>query len=112
MKYTPGPWFVEGWSVLCGNQNDPEIIARTDLDDPMAVANRPNAHGMTTAEDNARLIAAAPDLLAALEVIAEGAEENWNDWAKNGYETTEPIDFARVTKEKARAAIAKAKPNG
>ncbi len=52
--HTPGPWRVEGWSDAIGSGN-------TVLDDD----GRAVSDGRISAAD-ARLIAAAPDLLAAL----------------------------------------------
>ena len=79
--HTPGPWKVNGYMV------------RTDCKISLFVANC--CYGATDAiEANARLIAAAPELLAALEWAVETAdtEQYEADW------------YAA-----ARAAIAKAK---
>lgn len=76
-KHTPGPWEV------CGKlQYEPRIhIMKIEGrfleigDDISCIALIPLNH--PEAEANARLIAAAPDLLAALEQIAgEGADDN------------------------------------
>lgn len=60
--HTPGPWRAEGWEGVTVNAAD----GCTILACPGA------SQGATLAETkaNARLIAAAPDLLAALEEIA------------------------------------------
>lgn len=72
MSHTPGPWTARGFVV--------------------ETAERKVAYTILT--EDARLIAAAPDLLAALERIA--AEPEW------GAVAAELIDIAR-------AAVAKAK---
>lgn len=101
-KHTPGPWFIVGW----------EIHDRTTYF---------NTHGVRTGETpnsicalhpmpcdnvdaNARLIAAAPELLEALEhFIAFYSDEN-----SNVYKGSMPV-FLRGVRNEARAAIAKAK---
>jgi hypothetical protein len=82
--HTPGPWCAEGHNVFKGAR--PLPLALFIADCSHSGAHRPQAE----TEANARLIAAAPELLAALiEVVAEADRE-----------TTPFI--------KARAAIAKA----
>ena len=100
MAHTPGPWGVPDW-------NEFGVITVT------------NAHGQPVAgvylwpekaqeEANARLIAAAPDLLEAFTNYLE-AEDIYNKavtpqaTAKAGY-------AVREKREAARAAIAKASP--
>jgi gentisate 1,2-dioxygenase len=86
-KHTPGPWkIVDAWNDhMVEGQNGEEIIWQ---DGP---------HGTPTInEANARLIAAAPDLLEALENLADYVDERAGD------NECRPI-------ENARAAIAKAK---
>jgi hypothetical protein len=61
MHHTPGPWFTEATSKI-GH------VAICDSDG-FTICN-PSPMGA----DNARLIAAAPDLLAALQAIREAAE--------------------------------------
>ena len=92
-KHTPGPWVLEnrGYKFIVSKPGDGYItrdVCRMDASTMSAFAQ----------EANARLIAAAPDLLEALKKIA--AIENrmfGSDW--------EEIDEAR---EIARAAIAAA----
>jgi hypothetical protein len=56
-QYTPGPWHVSGdGGGIWSRPNDPSVA--------VAVSNRPLAER----DANARLIAAAPDLLAALDM--------------------------------------------
>ena len=88
-KYTPGPWkVVKDAFGFCINQRDDDdgnIRAIADI--------RKYAPGGGTAEGNARLIAAAPELLDALQEIEVFMGADFDDL---------PIA------SKARAAIAKA----
>ncbi len=62
MKHTPGPWtFVQG-----GSGNFPTWNVRIGSN----LITLPFASSMDKLDADARLIAAAPDLLAALEVLA------------------------------------------
>ena len=87
-KHTPGPWVVE--SLVDGHDiHAPEsgcFVATTS--DPEMV------WGAVTRKGDAHLIAAAPMLLAALELIESAKDRGFG------------IDYARGC---ARAAIAKAK---
>ena len=70
-KHTPGPWEVDGFSVMAGVGAEYGDLAYATAGDghadPDCHLNRPDAERLA----NATLIAAAPDLLAALEEIAE-----------------------------------------
>jgi len=96
-KHTPGPWKVQGNSIVT-NTPRPEgcycdvIIAETPH------CYEPKDHIWPVIAANARLIAAAPDLLAALKHIADliGVP---ND------------DESKAISETARKAIAKAEGN-
>jgi len=84
-KHTPGPWSV---------QYETDIAAREDGVGPVDVAHvyMRTAPGRT--EANARLLAAAPELLEALKSMCEG------------FKPLKDADFPALAK--ARAAIAKA----
>lgn len=94
-KHTPGPWHVTGNYVICadsiklGKPYRHDVPVASMFDDPLT---------RQQMDANARLIAAAPDLLAALEHL---------DNATN--EPSLGIDLVEAS-DKARAAIAKAKP--
>ena len=80
-KHTPGPWEkAEPFATVRapGRPCIADCGSRSDLD----------------AQANARLIAAAPDLLAALEYIMAWTPNDWN---------------AETARDMARAAIAKAR---
>ena len=92
-QYTPGPWHAGGLTVYGGSG------AR------LTVADTTCCGSMTRAEDeaNAQLIAAAPDLLAALDLLTQLATSQLNQSA---------TDFGLVNCDAlaaARAAITKAK---
>jgi hypothetical protein len=63
-QHTPGPWLCEavGISVACGQK---KIVATFEIELEIEGAS------VFDMQANARLIAAAPELLAALEKIAE-----------------------------------------
>jgi hypothetical protein len=84
-KHTPGPWVAIDHEIFADNQS------RNIADVWISFANIEDEE----AKANARLIAAAPDLLEALEAFAEYAE-------KGTWGSLDPVT-------QARAAIAKAK---
>jgi hypothetical protein len=105
-KHTPGPWkwsmsgtFDKSRVLAPTGQGDEHVtIATTDLTHihaAFAMTGESVPDGFTHAneEANARLIAAAPDLLAALQWAMDNAE-----WSNDTATGTDPI----------RAAIAKA----
>jgi hypothetical protein len=62
-KHTPGPWFVVEYAGFWNLQADPYYTDEGDLLDQEHYA---------AAEANAKLAAAAPDLLAAARIAASG----------------------------------------
>ncbi|MCW7544863.1 hypothetical protein N7I30_13730 [Aurantimonas litoralis] len=99
-KHTPGPWLIrEGFStdtleVYPRRDGKPEIGSWAEL--ATVRSDYGNGDGDTAeGEANARLIAAAPDLLAALESLTANLDEG---------------DFISLTRiDAAKAAIAKAR---
>jgi hypothetical protein len=95
-KFTPGPWHA----VETGDGSKPRYWI---VQDPATWVNRVAAvpdYDHCDAVANARLIAAAPDLLAALEEVSQWIE----GWSPNFTQDDEwPATNARI-----RAAIAKA----
>ncbi len=65
-EHTPGPWKINEASKI-------EIIAEGE---PMVIARTPNKLYQKESEANARLIAAAPDLLDALTELLNGDHPN------------------------------------
>jgi hypothetical protein len=90
-KHTPGPWRLVWW----GNENYPFPLTILADNDGMWIAR----DGTASSEANARLIAAAPDMWAALQAYAYAATLPYNDPLHEG--------FLRDADEKRRAAIAK-----
>lgn len=88
-KHTPGPWKAEGWESLVVNCAEGYTLT--------LAAGREGA-GLEELKANAALIAAAPDLLAALEDIVKLADNT---------DFYLPLNWL----EDARAAIAKAEGN-
>ena len=84
--HTPGPWsFKDGFVLAVGPVNDPEGDAVAHIvDHPLE------------AFDNARLIAAAPDLLEALKVM----------WAMYREDDNEATDQARSALDQAVSFVA------
>ena len=99
-QHTPGPWIIDGGSWTPRTQH--LIRAKAVYCDawiPVAHCYEPEAAA------NVRLIAAAPDLLAALQRLASIADEG----AVLRHETGKPTwSFIDEVKQSARAAIAKA----
>lgn len=90
-KHTPGPWHCDGISEYTG-----ELLVRAENGDTVArvCCYGPQSETPFAQAHNARLIAAAPDLLEALKGLLN-------------YENLGAYDRADVRKQ-ARAAIAKA----
>lgn len=83
-KHTPGPWLVDDRTVYALNENGFNRFFASVQDahtDPIEL------------EANAQLIAAAPDLLEALELLMRWQVKNVNCWSNTAYD-----DAARVIK--------------
>ena len=91
--HTPGPWEVEGDQIVTTDAGIP--ICSTPLADEIAWGG-PDL--INEVEANARLIAAAPDLLATVKLLIERACPHPDEMT--------PEEYAAL--ESARAAIAKA----
>jgi hypothetical protein len=69
-KHTPGPWTVEDWEYKVKGREHVPVIVSTGSNDAVAEALGLWRNGEDSEEErnaNARLIAAAPDLLEALQ---------------------------------------------
>ena len=104
-KHTPGPWITDDYSkndvarhVMNGNGNGPVYIARVPLQS--AAGMRTNAY--SAQEANARLIAAAPDLLEALRAA------DWYIGQLEPFVYGPDDDGIHEERAKVKAAIAKA----
>lgn len=100
-KHTPGPWILEIDTVFIGDKRKVQPVAY---------------HMDSEGISNARLIAAAPDLLAALEVLITSYIDNTRDYQSLFNETRhtsinewvgDPANDSEI--RNAIAAIAKAK---
>ena len=107
MTHTPGPWYVEGESYNVGEAE--VIVSGIPNGGGRIVAWTANSYEAdsdnetTTAEDraNARLIAAAPDLLEACEVANRFFEQN-DDFTDGEYPIPGFILDMRIAIKKAR----------
>lgn len=109
MEHTPGPWTVHNRTGMAASKYGKFCIASHVYSTPNMTSGKDAICSGINEEANARLIAAAPELLEALEVIAnpknwiqQNGEIIWNDFAGNEFMTEHAMDIAR-------AAIAKAK---
>jgi|SRR5689334_19242645 len=95
-KHTPGPWRV------VERERDDNAAYSIESESGIIVANVISGLGLETEAANARLIAAAPDLLAALHALLDRIDHHFGDTHRygQGNEWREQED--------ARAAIAKA----
>jgi len=109
--HTEGPWRVENWKytesrIAWRRDGVPTIVGANDAIAEVFNLYRPNAEDDAESEAmaNARLIAAAPDLLAALESLAIGLSP-----ASVELQMENLADLCRVCREIAESAISKAK---
>lgn len=93
-KYTPGPWRAEGWKGVVVNGSDGVTLALCPGD--------ATKNGLEQVQANAKLIAAAPELVEALELC-----RTWFD-CYGPHEANKKTDKAREAVQAARAALAKA----
>ena len=94
-QHTPGPWTVTPSGGVITDNDDPEVICWTEINDIMAVER----------EANARLIAVAPALLAACEAALPWVKHAACDVMDDSDEHKRTL----VVIDTLRAAIAKAK---
>jgi hypothetical protein len=75
-EHTPGPWTVARQAAKQseGEMFQKPLFIKDDSDKPVCIMGSGNVH-YANAEANARLIAAAPALLAALETLARESGE-------------------------------------
>ena len=101
-KHTPGEWFArkdEGWKGWSVADDAHTLIATVSDDDE-------HLHDNEQDEANARLIAAAPDMLEALESFNHLVPELWGDMVVDGQMTLivdeDTIDAIKAAIKKAR----------
>ena len=61
--FTTGPWTADNTSVLCGCPHDPLIVCNTESCNVLHIGNNPDGSENEQPHANAKLIAAAPELL-------------------------------------------------
>ena len=100
-KFTEGEWFAkrDGWSTVYVECR----IGGGMLQEVAACG--PTANGPDEQEANARLIAAAPDLLEAAQLALQIAES----WIHDQLDGTSSIDGALLHLDPVRAAISRAR---
>ena len=94
-QHTPGPWFA---SEVTGDE-EPCYISAHRWESLAKVYGNEEADFAQEGRANARLIAAAPELLEALHLMVEALQPAEVDF----------VDYERIAMEKARAAIKKAR---
>jgi hypothetical protein len=92
-KHTPGPWQKHGSHIYTA---DPERAILAQVFNP---GKRPEDYPLT---ENANLMAAAPELLGALEYLLKQCEENERD-------NMNYMGVSEFAKERASKAIQKAR---
>jgi hypothetical protein len=108
--HTPGPWRIdvngsEDWSVDYDGPSSTYMTICGARPQPVCFAVEPSAYGNDEeVEANARLIAAAPDLLAALISARDALHQHYVDWDGEP-EDAVPLQLAR---SKCEAAISRA----
>ncbi len=71
-QHTPGPWTIEQFAHPYGKTEDRTITSYTRTGNPLRIGRAYNVMGPNETDANARLIAAAPDMLEALRNFTEG----------------------------------------
>ncbi len=99
MKHTPGPWTIEKHRAPNGG-NYYRVLAQDERIVAQVIGN-----GAIEYHNDARLIAAAPELLEALQAVRLGFVDGSIKWAKPRQADTDPYHPANVLMT---AAIAKA----
>lgn len=97
-KHTPGKWYFETDGEGTPAQHHDRYIVAENGGGRVCTMHPPNDGGRSAMDANARLIAAAPELLAALEALLETCELNLDEMEP---ETVQVIESAHATIQKA-----------
>lgn len=116
MKHTPGKWEFDGPHTVAGAPNSRCFsIHRNGVSVAAVIFNPVDGDDVEQCRQDARLIAAAPELLEALQELLSSNMEFHSLFPDKSQPSTAPIDAiaANVSREiaaeeKARAAISKA----
>lgn len=95
MSYTPGPWTIEEY----GDEDCPALVIHKDTESRVCFMATPGSMGDPgKIEADARLICAAPDMLAALKNLCEADRDDLNDSASAVWQkATDAIRKATVS---------------
>lgn len=102
-EFTPGPWRIgslESYDAYTGRPYRNVWAGQVDAAHCIARAIEEDGRGLSDVDANARLIAAAPDLLAALEGLID--EQNGPPLVKRESQWQEAMVLARAAIKKAR----------
>jgi len=107
-KHTPGPWEASNANGVYANRLMPASAMQREHYSKILIADE-GADALSKEERtaNARLIAAAPELLALLEHLEDCARLVIERWESG--DLADAVNSLRVDAANARAAIAKAK---
>ena len=104
--HAPGPWQMEPWQEAANRHGWSIQPHNTDPESPDTIADVFSIDSIGTA--NARLIAAAPELLEALSRVLVVAEHYMpNDDSQGPSETHEALHYAWQQIHEARAVLAR-----
>jgi len=109
-KHTPAPWEVRGWSIK--HPGNGVRIARVEEPDKRLKQFGDYEEDEAVCRANARLIAAAPDLLEALQAIENALHKDSRDKSIVGDGVEYHLDGQTMyfALNAARAALAKVQP--
>ena len=100
-KHTPGPWTIDKRGVITGGIDSCTSIGT------IAMWNEKNSRMIQEASANARLVAAAPELLACCEDVLLTGGDSLRHWGNAAQ-----LESHKAMLAKARTAISKANPGG
>jgi hypothetical protein len=103
--FTPGPWQAEKHGLITAEVNGVRRQVASAQGDAVMHGD-PSIDVVTLQQSNARLIAAAPDLLEALEGLRL---DDWMTYEGNleasGYASVDALKFARAAIRKAKGEL-------
>ena len=102
-SHTPGPWHIEQFTSGYSKYEGRTISHRLESGNMLRIARAYNVMGPNETDANARLIAAAPDMLAALQKLSDVFDMDEHDQDRAHAESC-AIDTARAAIAKATGA--------
>ncbi len=94
MSHTGGVWKYEKSKNFANGRTRFSVVTQDDGFSQRVICDTPYINKFKDHEDNARLIAAAPELLKALKFIASGERTNGTK-----YDNSDGIGFVGIAKE-------------